>query len=68
MFFAVVAWPAAHGRGAQAKLTAAGSHAVAWRVTFGTQMVGLLKLAILRPLIGGEVKIPGRIRHQGLSR
>ena len=68
MLFAVVAWPAAHGRGAQAKLTAAGSHAVAWRVTFGTQMVGFLELAILRPLKGGEVMIPSRIRHQGLSR
>ena len=68
MLFAVVAWPAAHGRGAGAKVTIAGSHAVAWRVTFGTQMVGFLELAILRRLKGGEVMIPGRIRHQGLSR
>ena len=46
MLLAVVAWPAAHGRGARAKMTAAGSHAVAWRVTFGTETIGFLKLAI----------------------
>src|SRR5215213_3631499 len=46
VLLAVVAWPAAHSRGAGAKATAAGSHAVAWRVTLGTETVGLLKLAI----------------------
>ena len=46
MLLAVVAFPAAHGRGAGAKVTAAGSHAVAWRVTFGTETVGFLELAI----------------------
>jgi hypothetical protein len=43
---AVVACTAAHGRGAVAKVTTAGSHAVAWRVTFGTETVGFLKFAI----------------------
>jgi len=43
---AVVAWPQALGRGAGAKVSTAGSHAVAWRVTLGTQTVGFLKLAI----------------------
>ena len=66
--FAVVDWPAAHGRWKGAKVSTAGSHAVARRVTFGTQTVGFLKLAILGPLKGGEAKIPSRIRHQGLSR
>jgi hypothetical protein len=56
VLFAVVARPAAHGRGARAKLTAAGSHAVARRVTFGTQTVGFLKLAILRPLKGAGLR------------
>ena len=46
MLLAVVAFPAAPGRGAGAKVTAAGSHAVARRMTFGTQTVGFLKLAI----------------------
>jgi len=46
VLLAVVAWPAAHGRGAGAKVSTAGSHAVAWRVTLGTQTVGFLKLAI----------------------
>ena len=46
VLLAVVAWPAAHGRGTVAKVTAAGSHAVAWRVAFGTETVGYLKLAI----------------------
>src|SRR5215210_6709845 len=46
VLLAVVAWPATHGRGAVAKVTAAGSHAVAWRVTLGTETVGFLKLAI----------------------
>src|SRR5215216_2277144 len=41
----VVAWPQAPGRGAGAKVTAAGSHAVARRVTFGTKTVGFLELA-----------------------
>src|SRR5215213_7331164 len=42
----VVAWPQAPGRGAGAKVSTAGSHAVAWRMSFGTQTVGFLKLAI----------------------
>src|SRR5215213_8827286 len=42
----VVAWPQAPGRGAGAKVSTAGSHAVAWRMTFGTETVGFLKLAI----------------------
>src|SRR5215213_6971450 len=46
VLLAVVALPAAHGRSAGAKVTAAGSHAVAWRMTFGTETVGFLKLAI----------------------
>ena len=46
MLIAVVAFPATHGRGAGAKATAAGSHAVAWRMSFGTETVGFLKLAI----------------------
>jgi GNAT superfamily N-acetyltransferase len=46
VLLAVVAWPAAHGRGVGAKLIAAGSHAVAWRVAFGAETVGFLKLAI----------------------
>ena len=46
VLLAVVAWPAAHGRGAGAKVTAAGSHTVAWRVAFGTEAVGFLKLTI----------------------
>ena len=46
VLLAVVAWPAAPGRGAGAKVSTAGSHAVAWRMTFGTQTVGFLKLAI----------------------
>ena len=50
VLFAVVAQPAAHGRGAGAKVTAAGFQAVAWRVTLGTEAVGFLKLAIRRPL------------------
>ena len=41
----VVAWPAALGRRAGAKVSTAGSHAVAWRVAFGTEKVGFLKLA-----------------------
>src|SRR5688572_1373811 len=47
MLLAVVAFPAAHGRGAGARVTAAGSHAVAWRMSFGAEAVGLLKLAIV---------------------
>jgi hypothetical protein len=43
---AVVAQPAAHGCGARAKVTAAVSHAVAWRVTLGTEAVGYLELAV----------------------
>jgi GNAT superfamily N-acetyltransferase len=43
---AVVASPAAHGRGVGAKLTTAGSHAVTWCMAFGTKTVGFLKLAI----------------------
>ena len=39
VLLAVVAWPAAPGRGAEAKVTAAGSHAVARRVTLGTEAV-----------------------------
>jgi hypothetical protein len=46
VLLAVVAWPAAHGRGAGAKVTTAASDAVAWRMSFGTQTVGFLKLAI----------------------
>src|SRR5215208_1063546 len=46
MLLAVVAFHATHGRGARAKLTAAGSHAVARRMAFGTETVGFLKLAI----------------------
>src|SRR5215204_901773 len=46
VLLAVVAWPAALGRGAGTKLTTAGSHAVAWRMAFGTQTLGFLKLAI----------------------
>jgi hypothetical protein len=46
MLLAVVAFPATHGRGAVAKVTTAGFHAVAWRVTLGTETVGFLKLAI----------------------
>ena len=46
VLLAVVAFPAAHGRGAGAKMTTAGPHAVAWRMTFGTEPVGFLKLAI----------------------
>jgi hypothetical protein len=46
MLLAVVAFPATPGRGAGAKLTTAGSHAVAWRVTFGTETVGFFNLAI----------------------
>jgi hypothetical protein len=46
VLLAVVAWPAAHGRGARAEVTTAGSHAVARRVTLGTELVGFLKLAI----------------------
>jgi hypothetical protein len=46
VLLAVVAWPPAHGRGARAKVTAAGSHAVAWRMAFGTETVGFLKLAV----------------------
>src|SRR5215212_11840126 len=37
---AVVAQPAAHRCGARAKVTIARSHAVAWRVTLGTEAVG----------------------------
>ena len=46
MLLAVVAWPAAHARGARARVTAIRSYAVAWRVAFGTEPVGFLKLAI----------------------
>jgi hypothetical protein len=46
MLLAVVAWSAAPGRGAGVKVSTAGSHAVAWRVTLGTQTIGFLKLAI----------------------
>jgi hypothetical protein len=46
MLLAVVVCTAAHGRGAGAQLTTAGSHAVAWRMSFGTEPVGFLKLAI----------------------
>ena len=46
MLLAVVAWSAADGRGAGAKVTAAGPHAVALRMAFGTQTVGFLKPAI----------------------
>jgi hypothetical protein len=46
VLLAVVALPAAPGREAGAKVTAARSHAVAWRVTFGTETVGFLELAI----------------------
>jgi len=46
MLLAAVAFSATHGRGAGAKLTTAGSHAVAWRMAFGTETVGFLKLAI----------------------
>ena len=42
----VVACTAADGRGTRAQVTTAGSHAVAWRMTFGTQTVGFLKIAI----------------------
>ena len=55
MLLAVVAWSAALGRGAGAKVSAAGFHAVARRMAFGTQTVGFLRLAILRPLKGGGV-------------
>ena len=46
VLLAVVAWPQAPGRGAGAKMTAAYTHAVAWRMTFGAKTVGFLKLAI----------------------
>jgi hypothetical protein len=46
VLLAVVGWPAVHGRGAGARVTAAGSHAVAWRVAFGTETVSFFKLAI----------------------
>ena len=46
VLLAVVARPAAHGRGKGTKVTAAGSHAVAWRVASGTEAVGFLKLAV----------------------
>lgn len=46
VLLAEVAWPAAPARGADAKVTAAGSHAVARRVTFGTEAVGFLEPAI----------------------
>ena len=46
MLLAVVAWPAALGHGTISKVGTAGSHAVAWRISFGTQTVGFLKLAI----------------------
>jgi hypothetical protein len=46
MLLAVVAFPAAHGRGAGAQLTTAGSHAVAGHMAFGTEPVGFLELAI----------------------
>jgi hypothetical protein len=46
VLFAVVSQPAAHGRGTVAKVTAADFHAVAWRMSFGTETVGFLKLAI----------------------
>jgi hypothetical protein len=68
VLLAVVAWSAAPGHGAGAKATAAGSRAVARRGTFGTQTIGFLRLAILRPQKGGDVMIPTRICHQGLSR
>ena len=57
MLLAVVAWPAAYGRGTGAKVSAAGSHAVAWDVAFGTETVGFLKLAILRPLKGARLRL-----------
>jgi hypothetical protein len=46
VLLAVIAWPQAPGRGAGAKVTAARSHAVAWRMSFGTETVGFLELAI----------------------
>jgi len=46
VLLAVVAQPAAHGRGTAAKVTVPESHAVAWCVTFGTETVGFLILAI----------------------
>jgi hypothetical protein len=46
VLLAVVARPAAHGRGARAKATAAGSHAVARRVALGTEAVGFLEPAV----------------------
>jgi hypothetical protein len=46
VLLAVVARSAAHGRGAGAKVTEAGSHAEAWRVVFGTETIGFLKLPI----------------------
>ncbi len=46
VLLAVVAWPAAPGRGAGAKVATAGSHAVARRMTFGTEAVGFLKRAL----------------------
>jgi hypothetical protein len=46
MLLAVVAFPAAHDRGARAELIVTGFHAVAWRVAFGTETIGLLNLSI----------------------
>jgi hypothetical protein len=46
VLLAVVAWPQVHGRGAGAKVSTAGSHAVAWRMSFGAEAVGFLKLAV----------------------
>ena len=46
VLLAVEAKSAAHARGAGTKVTATGSHAVARRVTFGTETVGFFKFAI----------------------
>jgi hypothetical protein len=46
VILAVVAWPQAPGRGAGAKVTIAGSHAVARRMTLGTETVGFLEPVI----------------------
>ena len=46
VLLAVVAQPAAHGRGARAKPPVTEPHAVAWRVTLGTEAVGYLEPAI----------------------
>src|SRR5215212_6387042 len=46
VLLAVVAQPASHGCGTRAKVTVPVSHAVARRVTLGTETVGFLKLAV----------------------